>query len=260
MSFNDLITGEECRHYELSWYSGITLDDIYNNQHLHWNYKIIHLRGDLTWDYIQSHPNFPWDYTLLSNHTEYCGYSFDYNHNIKCYGLKYLRDNTNYIVSWKDIMNNTNKPWDYDGLSARVDLTIKFVKEYPRIPWNYNIILGNPNIDQDGIMYIVNNYINKTYLNGSKMDHCYSLSLNPNLTWRLIIELDTKYRCVFYTQDIIANLFNQHPHLIKKRRMRKYFNRWKATVIKYKKEREHWNNIYYCVIHEYKLKFGIICY
>ena len=44
------------------------------------------------------------------------------------------------------ILNNSNKPWDWDYLSENPNITWEIIQANPDKPWDWGFISGNPNI------------------------------------------------------------------------------------------------------------------
>ena len=77
------------------------------------------------------------------------------------------------------------------------------------------------------------------------------ISLNPNLTWKIIYENQNKLWKLYY---ISRNEFNKNKYVRERLISKKYFNIWYQKYIKIKKERNKWKIIYDCCIHEYNMR------
>ena len=49
-------------------------------------------------------------------------------------------------ITWSIIQSNPNKPWNYECLSKNPNITWSIIQANPNKPWDYNCIFSNPNI------------------------------------------------------------------------------------------------------------------
>ena len=76
----------------------------------------------------------------------------------------------------KDILENPDKPWQWNGVSRNPSVTMKDIKENPDKPWDWSIS-SNPNITMKDILE-----------NQDKAWNWYWISGNPNITMQDIKE------------------------------------------------------------------------
>lgn len=114
---------------------------------LHWYWISKH--PNITWKYIQDHPEYPWEWDGIS-------------------------ENPN--ITWDIIKNNLDKPWNGEGISSNPNITLDIIYNNPNKIWNLRGIAKNPNITWQMI-----------HENMEKSTWCIEeISLNPNITWRMI--------------------------------------------------------------------------
>ena len=44
------------------------------------------------------------------------------------------------------IINNPNKPWNWNFISYNPNITMEIISNNPDIPWDWNVISCNPNL------------------------------------------------------------------------------------------------------------------
>ena len=83
---------------------------------------------------------------------------------------------TNWNKYWfKFIANNTDKPWNWRGLSQNLNITMEIVQQYPDKPWDWYGLSENPNITWEIVR-----------ANHDKPWNWEHLSINPNITWEIV--------------------------------------------------------------------------
>jgi hypothetical protein len=116
-----------------------------------------------------------------------------------CINTGWWHISTRSEITWDIILNNPNKPWDFNGLSQNPNITINIIKDNilkkwnwihisknkgitwdaivnnPELPWNWFTISQNPNIT----LRIIKE-------NPDKPWNWYFISMNPNITWKII--------------------------------------------------------------------------
>jgi len=59
----------------------------------------------------------------------------------------------------KDILENPDKPWNWDNISLHSNITMKDILENPDKPWNWENISENPNLTTQ----FVRNHLDKSW-------------------------------------------------------------------------------------------------
>jgi hypothetical protein len=49
-------------------------------------------------------------------------------------------------ITMKDILDNPDKPWNWEIVSSNYNITMEFVNNNPHKPWDWNILSRHPNI------------------------------------------------------------------------------------------------------------------
>lgn len=85
------------------------------------------------------------------------------------------------------VLNNLNKNWDYSQLTLNSNITKKFVKENPNIPWNiesiYMIYANDPELCELILQYQINTISKKRLVNLTKYIRTSFILKHPNHTW-----------------------------------------------------------------------------
>ena len=138
---------------KLSKNKAITMDIILETIDLPWNQKHVPLNPNITWDFIinhieygnwtingwhwytiskkhvtmdivKSHPNFPWDFQVMSS-------------------------SRNLSITIDDVLENIELPWEWVALSRHPNMTWEIIQNHSELPWFYNSVSLNPNITWD---------------------------------------------------------------------------------------------------------------
>lgn len=85
------------------------------------------------------------------------------------------------------VLNNLNKNWDYSQLTLNSNITKKFVKENPNIPWIiesiYMIYVNDPELCELVLQYQINTISKKRLVNLTKYVRTSFILKQPNYTW-----------------------------------------------------------------------------
>jgi len=85
------------------------------------------------------------------------------------------------------ILNNLDKKWNYTQLTLNSNITKKFVKENPYIPWNiekiYNIYTNDPELCELILQHQLNTISKKRLLNITKYVRISFILKYPNYNW-----------------------------------------------------------------------------
>jgi len=105
-------------------------------------------------------------------------------------------------VTWDDIMHYNDIPWDFKGVSRNPNITIDILNTLPLSTWSSENLIKNPNI-------IVSGKIDKYYLklfqskDSVTMGKC--LSYNPSVSWEFI----QRHPYIHWDYDILSS----HPNI-----------------------------------------------
>lgn len=167
-------------------------------------------------DFIENHSELPW-----------CDLSIAQNPNIslefflsRVLPLPWNVFCSNPCITMEVIFDNLRLPWDWSHVSNNFNLTIHFVKKFPSFAWNWKNISKNPNITHQDI----NNNLHLPW-------NWEFVSLNPNITLGFIEQHWDKINF----EGLQRNQFQKHPHLVKKKLLKKYYKKWFYTCFKYRK-------------------------
>jgi hypothetical protein len=128
------------------------------------------------------------------------------------------------LITMKIVLENPDKPWDYDCLSMCPGITWDDIVMNPDKPWNYKFISQNPNITWShvrtrlnapwnfGMISMKEDITMKIVLENPGKNWSYmALSENPGITWDDIVANPDKPWCYSYisrnpnvTMDIVA--------------------------------------------------------
>lgn len=171
-----------------------------------WNWNDISSNKNISFDYIDSHPEFPWVKS----------YQFGYQYGIFAnpnLNINYVLQNFLYRndVNWKaisknsgitpeDIENNLTLPWDWNYVAQNPNITMEFIlkhnitntglspnitlediEKYPDLFKLKSLLSQNPNVTLD---YILNHPDNNSH---NKWDWI-SIGGNPNITFQDVLE------------------------------------------------------------------------
>ena len=75
-----------------------------------WNWAMLSINKNITWEIVKENINRPWDWFRLSR---------------------------NKNITWEFVKGNMDKPWDWHGLSRNENITWEIVKENTTLPWNW---------------------------------------------------------------------------------------------------------------------------
>lgn len=145
--------------------SNIPLDYISKNLDLDWNWEIISMRKDITFEMIQSRPNLPWNWNRISinpnitieivkKHPE-CSWNFG----------NFTRNKS---VTFEMYKKNKDIKWSSSLVCLNPNITEKIVKENPDFFWIWSYLLSNDYIEFD----FAEKYKIKIVYNG-KLDSCF---------------------------------------------------------------------------------------
>jgi hypothetical protein len=165
---------------ELSKNPNITLDIVMKNEQLDWNYadlgenpnitpKIVKETDTINWDYntLAKNPNFKWKdlQEYFDDETELIKY-YSQNPNLN---IKDILSNLDFWIDWlDDEENNETKIWE--NVSKNPGISIQDIVDHPELNWNIE-----------------------------------SMELNPNLTFKTIIE---NWNLRFDSNNLLQNKFN----------------------------------------------------
>ena len=137
----------------------------------------------LKWDIIKNNPQFPWNYSYISR-------------------------NTNITID--NVLDNIDKPWDWEALSENIIMDDKSIKKTNK--WKYPNLFLNPNYKKDKIY---------------NTEFIYNYAMNPNLKYE-DIELVNK-------NNIIYNQFYYNPYFTsefyKKKLVKKFMKKCGEQLI-----------------------------
>jgi hypothetical protein len=118
--------------YKLSKYlsrnKGITMKDIKSNPQIKWNYKLLSINPNITWEFIKE--------TIESKTYNKLPKNNRWNINSLC---SHNRSIT------LDIIRKNKYKWNFSRLSKNSIITPKIVEDNPDIPWDKNELAKNPN-------------------------------------------------------------------------------------------------------------------
>jgi hypothetical protein len=177
---------------------GITFQDIINNSQLPWNWSTISLNPNITLPIVLENPNYPWNWNNLA---------------------------TNMSISLKEILDNPELPWkdtSMRDMRYRKDITLDFIqKKYgkdknldddmmysistssgitlqdilnnPRLGWQWDFVIENPNISWTDVLNNPRLYRNRkdypnialsTVLENRDIEWNWrNVSSSPSITW-----------------------------------------------------------------------------
>jgi hypothetical protein len=90
-------------------------------------------------DYIEKHPEKPWDWSRISNRATM---DFIEKHPDKPWDLSRISENPNLTMAFFE--KYFDKPWDWSGISRFA--TMDFIGKHPDKPWDWSRISENPYI------------------------------------------------------------------------------------------------------------------
>jgi hypothetical protein len=176
--------------------------ELYPNEN--WHYGRLSKNPNISWEYIQKHPDKErdltnrdkqWNYTsmiknknitfkMIKNNLDlFLVYHISKNPNITWDDvLENPKINWNYgdlssnsNITWKIICDNHHLDWDIQKFSKNINVTIKIVKDNLKLDWDFAALSKNPAITFEDIM---NN-------RDLPWDFMY-VALNPNLTYEMV--------------------------------------------------------------------------
>nr|WIE95422.1 hypothetical protein [Microctonus hyperodae filamentous virus] len=191
----------------------ITWHTIKKNPQFHWNYELLPINPNITFDLIQNS-------SFLRTHT----YSPDINRYISSH------------VTWDTVINHPEYPWDFYRLSERMPAEIieqnpqypwrrsafeknpllpwEFFQKRKSYPWHYNELMGNnPNITVE----IIENNLHICWEKNYRFlaNNTFDPTKNVNLTWDFYL----KYRKRFlWSLEFMAR------ECVTLERLKQYFN------------------------------------
>ena len=139
-----------------------------------WNFKLLALSPNITWEIVRDNPSYPWSYDYLSQNPnitweivkDNLDKAWDFTYGLSC----------NPNITWEIVRDNPSYPWGYDFLSKNPNITWEIVRDNPSYPWDIRMLSCNPNITWE----IVRD--NPSY----PWDFIYGLTQNPNITWEIV--------------------------------------------------------------------------
>jgi len=122
------------RHPDLPWHYGssglsvnptLTWEFISSYLDQPWNFTYLSKHSCITWDIVQQHPDLEWDYQSLS---------------------------MNPNVTWEIIHAHPECPFHVGAFSSNANVTPSCVEDHPELAWNYCSLSSNPGIPCDYIL------------------------------------------------------------------------------------------------------------
>jgi hypothetical protein len=199
-------------HDGLSMNPNITINYVLMNPNKLWNWPLL-TQNIATIDMIEAYPDLPWSWTVLSTK--------------KTITAQYVLANPNKPWNWtmmssapfiteQLVLTFKSKQWNMPSLSMNLAISLDFMKQTSHIfDWYWphvvfrkditpSIIYANPCLPQDTIRSNLN--IDwKIALTNPELDGSYSMSADPNLTWRIVYDHNLKWSYPI----ISANQFNK---------------------------------------------------
>jgi hypothetical protein len=127
VEFTDIAWKYFSENPNLSW------DIVKENRHIPWDFVALSSNPSITWDIIEQNPDEPWCYnTLMDRDTDYSSKSNNQYSNLTIKDIKnilnYFQDGEEWKLEWSyicssakltyyDIINNEDLPWDYLALA-----------------------------------------------------------------------------------------------------------------------------------------------
>ena len=84
-----------------------------------WNEYSLSQNPNITWEFVQAHPDKPWYWPWLSRNPN---------------------------ITWDIVQAHLEMPWDWNGLSCNPNITWDIVQAHPKIEWDWYLLSQNLNI------------------------------------------------------------------------------------------------------------------
>jgi hypothetical protein len=191
------------------------LNFIIEHPDVRWDYSLISINPNITWQDVCDNPTFEWRWFFLPQNPN---------------------------ISWKTIIDNLDKPWDFEGVSYHPELDIQFVLTHPQFPWEWTVISAHRNVTWDivkanrlwnhpdktrrlvpwkfsGLSHNPNITMDIVEANSKYSWSFPSLSKNPNLVWEFVEKhLDKNWNWYLLTRlpIITWDIVKRYPNLFKK--------------------------------------------
>jgi hypothetical protein len=167
----------EVRYFYLSKHEIITWEYVLSHPNVPWDWRGVTQNPSVTWEIIQKYPKCPWDFDCIS-------------------------ENPN--ITWEIVQNNPDYNWDFRVLTSNHNFSLKFILEHPDIPWNYSEVSKKPGVNQELLLeyidldwnwyYILNNITitwdyYQLFRKHGVIKECnlvnvhWLISKNPGITW-----------------------------------------------------------------------------
>lgn len=175
-----------------------------------WKLPGLSRNPNINWEIINANPNISWDWDELSEHpnitfeiikNNFDLFKFNKGNSYVKWNMYHVSKNPN--ITWEIILTNPTFSWDWNGISVNPNITWEIVCEYPD--------------ERLGVIFGKHNYWNIN-----------QLSLNPNITYEIVHNnIDKLWNFIYISE----NLFDKHPHLIKKK-YQKQVKCWNEVMVK----------------------------
>jgi len=174
---------------------------------LPWNYHRLNYNPNITWNYVIENFDHDWDFNILQ-----------YNQNINHlrFHIPFFRNNA-WIMSrdlntqWHMIENNLHLELCWNSLSINPNINLDIVKRFLHLPWDFCGLSENINTKIDDILAPENTFL-YTRWNWSRFSRNKNVTLDivykyPNLPW--------DYKSLSYNRNIatLYNLSKLNPYL-----------------------------------------------
>lgn len=164
----------------------------------------ISLNANITCDIVRNNPDIKWDWYYLglnpNINIDFVKENFEKFNKALAWAL--ISKNKN--ITWKNICDNPDVPWDWTGISENPNVTWEIISNNLDEPWNWNCILSNnPNITFE--IFLDN--LDSVFMYHSNWFHLNHLTLDRDMYIRK--KLREWFKKSELKEELIAKLW--HP-------------------------------------------------
>lgn len=152
---------------------------------------------NITWDFVVSHPEIPWDYELLSANPNITWKIV--KENPGCDWSKYVLAENPSVITWETVPEQSIAY--FKAFSRNTNLTWEIVRTNPDVPWCWYGLSSNPSVATPEVLKNNPKYWGKWRL------HC--ISSNPNFTGHFLETVIYKNKLKGYWKQFYC----QNPNL-----------------------------------------------
>ena len=204
---------------DVTSHSLITLEFIEKHPNLPWEYKYLSYNPNTTQEYIEQHPTIDWHWRMIPRKVK-IDLEFILSRPNVNWSWSFISGNLG--ISFETILEHPDKAWDWKYISSRSDLTLDFVLSHPDLPWDWLEISRNPVISAedadrhpdkpwqwDSLLDKPNVSLDFFRKHFDKFNELSKFSKNPEM----FVPKSIDWKHVSQSKKITMDIIKQNPHL-----------------------------------------------